>query len=195
MSDDSGFTQAQVDKIVKERLAEMKSQRDDARDAASKHEKAIAALTKERETLQVRAERADTFEAELTQARQEFEAAQGKWSKRDALRGVLNDKFDPDAAELLIAKHAKAEDAGEFGEWVKAQADERAGLFGLLLGAKEEAPPGEQPPPPAAPPGFAPPPSPNAGTRGAPPPAPAVGSVAQMDAGAWTAFKQANGLA
>lgn len=197
MSDDSGFSQAQVDKIVKERLAEMKAQRDSARDEAAEFKKQLTGVTKERDTLQVRAERADTFEAELTQARQEFESAKGTWSKRDALRGVLNDKFDDDAAELLIAKHSKAEDAGDFGEWAKAQAEERAGLFGLLLGEKPAADPSAAPEvtPPQTPPGFAPPPPANRGAKGAPPPGPASVSVSSMDAGAWAAFKQENGLA
>ena len=110
---------------------------------------------------------------------------------------MLNDKFDDDAAELLIAKHSKAEDAGDFGEWAKAQAEERAGLFGLLLGEKPAADPSAAPEvtPPQTPPGFAPPPPANRGAKGAPPPGPASVSVSSMDAGAWAAFKQENGLA
>ncbi len=196
-NDDGLFTQAEVDKAIRERLKEMKVQRDDARDEAATSKKALAAALKDAEPLKLKAERSDEFEAQLAKANQTLESERGRFGKVDALRDVLRDKYDSDAAELLIAKHAKAEDAGEFPAWAKAQADERAGLFGVLLGPKADvtpdAPAAPQAQPPAVP-GFAPPAA-NAGTSGtAPAPAPANVSPASQDAATWAATKQSLGL-
>jgi hypothetical protein len=192
MPNDEGlFSQAEVDKIVRERLNEMKAQRDTARDDAAELKKTAAALEKDAASLRARAERADATEAELAKAREDLAAREGRWGSEKALMKVLGEKYDDDVAEVLIRKHAAAEDAPAFGEWAAAQAAERAGLFGTLLGAPQaDATPAPKPgavPAPVAPSA----PAVNGGAGGAPPAGPAVqrGGIASMSDAEWAALK------
>lgn len=194
-NDDGLFSQAEVDKIVRDRLGEMKTQRDTARDEAAEFKKAAAALEKDAASLKTRAERADATEAELVKAREDLAAREGRWGNEKALMTVLGDKYDDDVAEVLIRKHAAVEDAPQFAEWAASQATERAGLFGTILGppAEAAASPGTPSPPivpsrPAAP-------AVNAGAGGAPPAGPAIqrGGIASMPDAEWAALKATMG--
>ncbi len=197
-NEDGLFTQAEVDKILRERLKPEKGKLDTARDEAAQYKAELAKVSKSLEAATLKASRADEFEADLTKARGDLEAKQGRWGNEKALMGVLGDKYDDDVAEVLIAKYGRLEDGGDFQAWATEQAESRSGLFGTLLGAKPEPPtngagaplvPQTTPTTPQAP-------AVNGGAGGAPPPAPAFspGSIASSPAAEWAATRAEWGL-
>lgn len=195
-NDDGLFTQAEVDKIVRERLSEMKSQRDTARDEAAAFKKDLAAAQKTAEGLKSRADRADALSEELATLRADTESKSARWSKEKALLSTLGEKFDPDVADVLIAKHGRAEDAGEFGDWLAGQVKAREGMLGMLLGPAEQETPTLTPGPPSAPVTPTTPVAPNVnnGAGSPPPPGPPGAPIYQMDGGQWEQLQREMGL-
>ncbi len=194
MSDDPGeaktFTQDDLERVISKRTKSLRAD-------IAEREKTIAALTKDRDEYKVLSEGKDALTQQLKDAEANLQAREGRWGSEKALMGVLGDKYDDDVAEVLIRKHAGSEGAPGFAEWAQAQAEERAGMFGLLLGGKEAEPtpnaPGGLPPKvPATPPA----PKVNGGAGSVPPAAPAFtrGGVAGMDADSWASLKAQMGV-
>lgn len=200
MSDET-FTQAQVDKIVRERLADMKQQRDTARDEAATYKKEHAAASKALDAATLKAERADAFEAQVAEVQGRFDAFKTRSGRESVIREALGDKYSKGAALGIIGEFGETEDAGDFGDFVAAQVDARSGLIGGLLGAKPDPVPENgagAPVVPSAPslPNIPTAPAMNGGAAGTPPAAPAYtpGSYAQAPAAEWASIAAGYGI-
>jgi hypothetical protein len=193
-NEDGMFTQAELEKAVRARTAEMKTQRDTARDEAATFKKQHAEAVKASDGFKVRAERADEYEAQVATVRGEFDAYKTRSGRQDVLRDALGGKYSKGAALGLMGEYGETEGAGEFPEWVAAQVAGRSGLIGALLGPAEVPTNGAGTPAPAPAPTA---PSVNGGTGGAPPPAAPEfgrGQIASMPAADWAAYKAQLGM-
>ena len=200
-NDDGLFTRAEVDKAVRERIKEMKDQRDTARDEAATFKKQHAESAKALEAATLKAERADGFEAQVAEVQGKLDAFKTRSGRESIIRDALGDKYSKGAALGIIGTFAETEDAGEFADYVSAQVESRSGLIGGLLGpaTDPDAPPtnGEPAPvrQPLAPAPVAP--SVNAGASG---PAPVAGptfgrgQIPNVPASDWNAYRESLGM-
>ena len=166
-NDDGLFTRAEVDKAVRERIKEMKDQRDTARDEAATFKKQHAESAKALEAATLKAERADGFEAQVAEVQGKLDAFKTRSGRESIIRDALGDKYSKGAALGIIGTFAETEDAGEFADYVSAQVESRSGLIGGLLGPATD--------PDAPPPTASPPPS---GSRWHPHPSPRPSTLA-----------------
>lgn len=166
MSDEAKFTQAQVDALIKDRLAQMKGQRDAARDEvktlqARFDEQAaeVVNLGKQIKTFEAAQKHTEGLQGQLTEANARWEAAQAVSSMGLGLS---------DTASLrALYSAAPAGDDGNkpaFGDWLKAEAEAEGSFVARVVGAAKvtaTTPTPSPAPSDVAPPKVAPPPVPS----------------------------------
>jgi hypothetical protein len=178
MSDGAGMSQAAIDKIVSERIADYKTQRDEARAAVKERDDA---------KLEKVAGKAPEFEAQIAALQTELEGTRAGYEREKAFMTVLGPEYDPDLAELIALKHSRiqGDDRPPLADYLKAQAADESSLVARFVTAKA---PAAEPPPPA-------PPTPNRGALPSRTPAAQSGSVVEMGAAQWQEIRAKAGLA
>jgi hypothetical protein len=187
MSDGAGMSQAAIDKIVSERIADYKAQRDEARAAIKERDDAIASLRSEYAKLEKVAGKAPEFEAQIAALQTELEGTRAGYEREKAFMTVLGPEYDPDLAELIALKHSRiqGDDRPPLADYLKAQAADESSLVARFVTAKA---PAAEPPPQA-------PPTPNRGALPSRTPAAQSGSVVEMGAAQWQEIRAKAGLA
>ena len=98
MSEVQTFTQADVDRMIKERTKEIREQRT---------------------ALQAEVESTSDIRTKLTELEATHKASSTQWTQdRVLLQAGIT---DPDVMDVLRSKHSRAEKPGEFGDWWEAE--------------------------------------------------------------------------
>ena len=172
------FTQADVDRMIKERTREIREQRTALQAELTEARTEAKALTKKTTALQAEVESTSDIRTKLTELQAKHEASSTQWTQdRVLLQAGIT---DPDVMDVLRSKHARAEKPGEFGEWWEAEgkATTIAQAFLSSEPAQEAAAP------------EAPAPTPNANGSTLPVPPPAQDYVPGQYAGDIEAYKR-----
>ena len=178
MSEVQTFTQADVDRMIKERTKEIREQRTALQAELTEARTEAKALTKKTTALQAEVESTSDIRTKLTELEATHKASSTQWTQdRVLLQAGIT---DPDVMDVLRSKHSRAEKPGEFGDWWEAEgkATTIAQAFLSSEPAQEAAAP------------EAPAPTPNANGSALPVPPPAQDYVPGQYAGDIEAYKR-----
>jgi len=187
---EGGMSQAAIDKIVNDRIADIKQQRDDARAQLAERDATIGALKKEAGKLEKLVGAATPLQAEVDTLKAELASQAQGFEQRLAFTGVLGADYDADVAEFVSMRYGRIEgdDRPAFADYLAAQASDASTLVGRLVGAQPaEAEGANGAAPPAAP-------TPNRGAAQPRTPARQSTDVATASATQWEQMRQAAGL-
>jgi len=113
----SAFSQAQVDKMIKERTAEVREQRNALQKQLNDKAAEFAQLEKQANGWKAQWEAGQDAGEKLTALQAEHDGAKTTWSRERILLGSLGSSYDEDVAAVVMAKYGKAEKPGEFADW------------------------------------------------------------------------------
>ena len=179
MSEAQTFTQADVDRMIKERTKEIREQRSALQAELAEARTEAKALTKKTTALQAEVESTSDIRTKLTELQAKHEASSTQWAQdRVLLQAGIT---DPDVMDVLRSKHGRAEKPGEFGEWWEAEG--RNTTIAQAFLSKEPAQEVQAAPEPEAP-------KPNANGSALPVPPPAQDYVPGQYAGDIEAYKR-----
>lgn len=194
----SAFSQAQVDKMIKDRTAEVREQRNALQKQLNDKAAEFAQLEKQANGWKAQWEAGQDAGEKLTALQAEHDGAKTTWSRERILLGSLGSSYDEDVAAVVMAKYGKADKPGEFADWyastgsqlpiVRAIAPQQQAPSEASNGAEQAAPDPAAPKPTNG--------APNVGAKVSPGPDQphARGKFRDMDQTNWASTRERYGL-